>query len=285
MTHHPPPRSRVVLIDGGPGATTLLVLAANGVISRFDAVVVLDTGRNLAHHRPLVGLRRIAVGAGMDWILAETGPVVQASLDSSVLPLPMFTLAPDGAQGRLPNGCARRQSFALLGVVRHLLGYPRPRPVPDGVVAECATGTALGQVQTPPSTGPHYVRVRHPLTEIGWTRSDCAAFLAHHSLPAELDLACVACPLRSNQPWRHLREADSATFADAVAVDATLRHGHPDPARRGMPPGTQFFLHPDRVPLDQVDLTGPNGSELSGCAPWACRGNGTGTPEQEGGNR
>lgn len=175
--------------------------------------------------------------------------------------------------------------MAFAGVVRHLLGYSRPRPVPNGIVAECATGTTLGQTQTPPSTGPRYVHFRHPLIDIGWTHRDCVAFLAHQDLPAELDLACVACPLRSNRFWRQLREDAPAAFAEAVAVDTTLRHGHPSPALRGMPPGTQFFLHPDRVPLDQVDLTEPCGSESSGCTPWTCRGNGPGTSEQRGGNR
>ncbi|MFE9246441.1 hypothetical protein [Nocardiopsis sp. NPDC006938] len=285
MTHHPPLRTRLLLIDGSPGATTLLVLAAHGAIPAFDAVVALDIGRNLVRSQPLVALRQMAIAAGMDWNLAQTGDTVQAALDGTVLPLPLFTLTPDGVRGRLPHGCARRQSFALTGVVRQLLGYPRPRPVPDGIVAECATGTALGQPQAPPSTGPRYVRVRHPLIEIGWTRSDCAAFLAHHELPAELDLACIACPLRSNRAWRQLREDAPAAFAEAVAVDTTLRHGHPSPARRGMPPGTQFFLHPDRVPLDQVDLTEPGEAEPSGCTPWTRRGNGHGNSEQRGSNR
>lgn len=286
MTHHPPPHTRVLLIDGSPGATTLLILAAHGAIPMFHAVLVPDTGKNLTQtHRPLAALRRMATAAGMDWTPAKAGNPVQSSLDGAVLPLPLFTLTPDGAPGQLPHGCARRQGVALSGIVRHLLGYPRPRPVPDRIVAECGTGTTLGQAEAPPSIGPRYVRLRHPLIEIGWTDADCAAFLAHHELPAELDLACVACPVRSNQSWRHLRENDPAAFAEAVAVDVALRHGHPNSARRGMPPGTTYYLHPDRVPLDQVDLTEPNGSEPNACTPWTCRGNGSGDSEQRGGNR
>lgn len=289
MTHRPPPRKRVLLIDGGPGATTLLVLAAHGAIPTFDAVVALDTSQNLTrthrtHHR-LAELRQMAVAADMDWILATTGDTVQVSLDGSVVPLPLFTLTPDGAQGRLPHGCTRRQGVALAGAVRDLLGHPRPRPVPEGIVAECATGTTLGQAHTSSSIGPHYVRVRLPLTDIGWTHDDCVAFLAHHELPAELDLACLACPMRSNRSWRHLRDTEPAAFADAIAVDAALRHGHPSPELRGMPRGTTFFLHEDRVPLDQVDLTEPRGSEPSGCTPWTYRGNGSGDSKQKDGNR
>lgn len=285
MNHRPPPRKRVLLIDGSPGATALLVLATHGVIPRVDAVVVLDTGRNLAWFHRLGALRRMTIAAGMEWILAQAGDAVQASLDGTVMPLPLFTFAPDGVRGRLPNGCARRQGVALAGVVRHLLGYPRPQPVPEEVVAECVTGTVLGQAQTPPSTGPRYVCFRHPLIDIGWTRSDCVAFLAHHGLPVDLDLACIACPLRTNQLWRQLRDAAPGTFSEAVAVDTALRHGHPSPALRGMPPGTTFYLHPDRVPLDQVDLTEPCGSGVSGCTPWTYRGDRSGTAEQRNGSQ
>ncbi|GAB3712746.1 hypothetical protein [Nocardiopsis oceani] len=164
--------------------------------------------------------------------------------------------------------------MALSSAVRRLLGYPRPTPIPDGVAAECATGTALGQAQAqaPPSTGPRYIRFRRPVIDIGWTSTDCAAFLAQHGLPTTLDLACIPCPLRSNRSWRHLRDTDPAAFADAVSIDTTLRHGHPSPALRGMPDGTTFYLHPDRVPLDQADLSTDTGWHPCGCAPWACRG-------------
>lgn len=85
-------------------------------------------------------------------------------------------------------------------------------------------------------------------------------------------MACVACPNRSNHGWAHLRAADPATFTEAVAADAILRHGHPGAETRGMPPGTLYFLHPDRVPLDQADLSATTDPGPDGCAPWACRG-------------
>lgn len=282
MTHHPPARFRVLLIDGSPGATTLLVLAAHGAIPRFDAVMALDTGRNLARAHPLIALRRVAVASGMDWILATTEPTVQSSLDGSVMPLPLFTLSGDGVPGQLPQGCARRQGVTLSGAVRRLLGYPRPRRVPEGVVVECATGTTLGQAPAPPSTGPRYVRITHPLIDIGWTSSDCAALLAHHGLPADLDLVCSACPMRSNGSWRRLRETDPATFAEAIAVDVTLRHGHPSSAPRGMPPGTTYYVHPSRAPLADVDLGIDLGAVPDGCSPWSCRSDAA-SPDAPGG--
>jgi len=286
MPHHPPSRKRLLLIDGNPGATTLLLLAAHGAIPAFDAVLAPYTGwfpNQTLDHLDLLG--RIATGVGMDWVRAETEDTAQESLDGARVPLPLHTLTADDVAGRLPQGCARRQGMALRGAVRHLLGYPRPTSVPGHVVVECATGAGLEQARIPLTRGPRYVRYRRPLVDIGWTSTDCRALLAHHELPADLDLACIACPMRSHRAWRHLRTTDPAAFAEAVAVDATLRHGHPDPALRGMPPGTLFFLHPDRVPLDRADLSVDHGPQLSGCVPRACRREGDGTWLRKGGNR
>lgn len=285
MPHHPPFRKRL-LIDGSPGATTLLLPAAHCAIPSFDVVLAADTGwfldQSLDH---LNVLRRIATGAGMDWVRAHTGDTARDSLNGVRVPLPLHTLTADNTYGRLAQGCARRQGVALRSAVRHQLGHPRPTPAPEGVAAECTTGTALDQAHAPPPAGPHYVRHRHPVVHIGWTSTDCRALLAHHEPPTDLDLACLACPMRSNRSWRYLRTTDRAAFAEAVAVDTALRHAHPDPAPHGMPPGTLFFLHPDRVPLDQADLSPNTGPQLSGCMPRACRSEGDGTWQTKGGNR
>ncbi|WP_236572283.1 hypothetical protein [Nocardiopsis sp. FR4] len=250
MTHPTPPRQRLLLLDGSPGATTLLLLAAHGALPAFDAVLVPDTRWYPPRtYRYLERLHHIAAEAAKPWHWAKTSDTAQECLNSHrSCPLPLFTLTPDGIPGRLPQVCARRQGISLADTTRRLLGCPRPTSVPEGVVAECATGEALEHAHHPLAIGPRYVRFHRPLVDIGWTSTDCAAFLAHYELPADLDLACTACPMRSNRSWRHLRATDPAAFADAVAVDTLIRHGHPEAASHGMPPGTTFFLHPDRIP-------------------------------------
>lgn len=261
----------MLLIDGTPGAITLLLLASQRVVPSFEAVLVPDTGWMLPRtRRDLDRLANLATDTGMRWIHAPTGNTAHETVNGPLMPLPLYTLNADGAQGRLPQGCAQRQGVALSNTVRRLLGHPRPHPVPEGVVAECATDTTLDHTGTPDPTGPTYIRFRRPLIAIGWTDADCAALLTYYGLPTTMDLACIACPLRSNRAWRHLRDTDPASFADAVAVDVTLRHGHPDPALHGRPSGTTFYLHPDRVPLGQTDLESgtSTGTDRSGCAPW-----------------
>ncbi|WP_223830220.1 hypothetical protein [Nocardiopsis quinghaiensis] len=278
----------MLLLDSSPGATALLILAAHRALPPFDAVLIPDTGwYPPTGYRMLERLRRVALQAAMGWEPVKTAPIAHRTLNpgGALCPLPLFALHPDGAPGRLPEGCARSTAVALTHRIRRLLGYPRSNPVPGGVVAECATGAGLEHVRFPLPTGPRYVLFRRPLVDIGWTSRDCRALLHHHGLEDGPDMACVACPHRSNHGWARLRYTDSAAFAEAVAVDATLRHDHPEAPQLGMPPGTLYYLHPDRVPLDQADLsTGPD-TALGGCVPWACHGRGPDAPVDGGGIR
>lgn len=282
MAHHTPPCTRLLLLDGSPGATALLLMAAHGAMPRFDAVLVPNTRWEPKHSRQdLNTLARLATDAGMRWIHAPTGDTQRDVLEGVIMPLPLHTLTADGVRGRLPQVCAHRQGVALSTSVRRLLGHPRPYPVPQGAMARCATGATLDHTRDPLPSGPPYLRFHRPLIDIGWTKADCAALVAYHGLPRHLDLACLACPQRSNTAWRHLRQNSSAEWDEAVAVDATVRHGHPDPASRGMPPGTTFHLHPDRLPLEQADLS-PN-TDPHGCLPWS--GNRTPQPNPNGDGR
>jgi hypothetical protein len=49
-----------------------------------------------------------------------------------------------------------------------------------------------------------------------------------------------------------MKANDPVSFADAVAIDKTIRAGMPGPKR---PKGDAWFVHRDRVPLDEVDLS------------------------------
>ncbi|MEV0133713.1 hypothetical protein AB0H83_35275 [Dactylosporangium sp. NPDC050688] len=81
-----------------------------------------------------------------------------------------------------------------------------------------------------------------------------------------------------------MRAGSPAEWADAVAFDAAIRHGSARANADGHPLRGQFFLHRQRVPLDQVvlrpkpatddsDGTGGDaggGGDAPGCGPWTC---------------
>ncbi|MEV6822101.1 hypothetical protein AB0M72_25475 [Nocardiopsis dassonvillei] len=267
-TPTPRPRLRLLLLDGSPGAAALLLLAAHRALPSFDAVLVPDTGWYPASgYRALNRLRGIASEAAMGWEPVKTAPIAHRTLNPrGSVPLPLFALHPDGTPGRLPEGCARSTAMALTQRIRHLLGYPRSTPVPDGIVAHCATGNGTDHAHQGPAVGPSFVRLHRPLVDLGWSAQDCRALLFHHGLDPDPDLSCTACPHRSDRSWARLRRTEPDVFADAVAVDTLVRHGRPRAATHGMPPGTTFAA-PD------------------GCVPWACHGPATGGAADGGGIR
>ena len=93
---------------------------------------------------------------------------------------------------------------------------------------------------------------RFPLYDDEMTRSDCVAYLKEQAIPHEVpSSACVFCPVKTNQEWRHLRDNNPAGWARAVEVDDALKR-----------PGTvanrnleqSMYLHRCCLPLAVVDL-------------------------------
>jgi hypothetical protein len=81
----------------------------------------------------------------------------------------------------------------------------------------------------------------------------------------------LGCPFHTDAEWVRLRDGSPAEWADAVAFDAQIRDGSARATAEGHPLRGQFFLHRQRVPLDQVVLRPrETGEDTPGCSPWAC---------------
>ncbi|MEU8158801.1 hypothetical protein [Micromonospora parva] len=81
----------------------------------------------------------------------------------------------------------------------------------------------------------------------------------------------LTCPFHDDGFWFALREHSPQEWADAVAFDRSIRNGSARANADGHPFRGQFFLHRQRVPLDQVQLRPPpQPAEAPGCGPWSC---------------
>ncbi|MBG0568204.1 hypothetical protein I4J89_42940 [Actinoplanes sp. NEAU-A11] len=156
--------------------------------------------------------------------------------------------------------------------VRRRLGYPHPGRVPAGVYAQMAIGISVDEVHRARDADVGYMRNVFPLLDLGWRRGDCSRFLAEHGLADTPRSACLGCPFHTDLEWVRLRDEDPAGWADAVAFDAAIRHGSARANADGHPLRGQFFLHRQRVPLDEVVLRPRAGDqqETPGCGPWSC---------------
>jgi len=126
--------------------------------------------------------------------------------------------------------------------------------VPAGVYAQISIGISVDEIGRARDADVRYMRNTFPLLDLGWRRADCRRFLAQHGLGGTPRSSCVGCPYHRDDFWHRLKTTSPAEWADAVAFDHAIRHGSTRANADGHPLRGQFFLHPSRVPLDQVML-------------------------------
>jgi hypothetical protein len=148
--------------------------------------------------------------------------------------------------------------------------------VPAGVFAQIAIGISVDEIGRARDADVAYMRSVFPLLDLEWRREDCVAHLERHGLAGTPKSSCLGCPFHDDTFWTNLKTDSPAEWADAVAFDAAIRHGSARANAQGHPLRGQFFLHRQRVPLDQVVLkprTGKDGGgdpDAPGCGPWTC---------------
>ncbi|MEV0005636.1 hypothetical protein AB0H28_25590 [Micromonospora sp. NPDC050980] len=269
------PTHRYLSLGAGVQSSTLLLLAAQGAIPGFDAAIFADTGwEPAAVYRHLDRLTGIARQAGIEVVRVSTGDIRADALDPGhrFASMPLFTLGPNGERGMARRQCTGEYKIKpIKAEVRRRLGYPHPTRVPAGVWAEVAIGISLDEIGRARDSDVAYMRNVHPLLDLGWRRTDCLRFLAQHGLADTPKSSCVGCPFHDDGFWLAMREHSPQEWADAVAFDRAIRNGSARANADGHPLRGQFFLHRQRVPLDEVQLRPrPRPGDAPGCGPWTC---------------
>jgi hypothetical protein len=272
----PAPSARYLGLGAGIQSSTCLLLAIQGKIPPFDAAVFADTGWEPASvYTHLDRLERLAATAGIPVVRVSTGNIRADALDPKhrFASMPLFTLGPNGERGMARRQCTSEYKIKpIKAEVRRRLGYPHPARIPAGLVAEIAIGISVDEVHRARDADVAYMRNVFPLLDLGWRRSDCVAHLAEHGLGTTPRSACLGCPYHTDAEWARLRGRSPAEWADAVAFDTLIRNGSARANADGHPLRGQFFLHRQRVPLDQARLRPQPGDEADtpGCGPWTC---------------
>ncbi|MEU8332156.1 hypothetical protein AB0J14_35105 [Micromonospora arborensis] len=270
------PTHRYLSLGAGVQSSTLLLLAAHGQVPTFDAAIFANTGwEPAAVYAHLRRLEQLATRSGIPVVRVAAGDIRRDALDPDhrFASMPLFTLGPNGERGMARRQCTGEYKIKPIKVeVRRRLGYPHPARVPAGVIAEMAIGISLDEIGRARDADVAYMRNVFPLLDLGWRRKDCLAYLAAHGWADTPRSACVGCPFRTDAEWVRLRHDDPTGWVDAVAFDAAIRHGSARANAAGQPLRGQFFLHRQRVPLDQVTLRPRTEAQtdVPGCGPWTC---------------
>ncbi|GAA3212179.1 hypothetical protein GCM10020256_11410 [Streptomyces thermocoprophilus] len=143
--------------------------------------------------------------------------------------------------------------------VRELLGYPYPARIPKGVFVEHWVGISTDEFHRAKDADVKYMRNRHPLLDMSWSRADCARYLTSLGLADTPKSSCLGCPFHGNAQWRHIRDTSPSEWADVVEFDTAIRQGNARANATGNRLLGEAFLHRSRVPLSEAppSITSP----------------------------
>jgi hypothetical protein len=242
----------VLSLGAGVQSTALSLMAARGELGPMPPLAVFaDTGWEPAH-----------VYRHLDWLDAELGQagmrVIRAHAGSLRVDLvefaegrgkgyaspPLYLRGDVSDQGMLRRQCTREYKVDVIARALRAEGYGPTSPVEQWL------GISLDEaVQRMRPSRISWIRSRWPLVEKQVTRQGCIRWLEQAGYPVPGKSACIGCPYHSDAVWRDLRDNRPDEWTDAVEVDRAIRRL---PNVEG-----EAFLHRQRVPLDEVDLSVP----------------------------
>lgn len=234
-------------------STTLALMAAHGEIESPDCAIFADTQWEPA-----------AVYAHLDWLETvlpfPVRRVTAGSIRENIrtrrnasggryVVIPWHQVRPDGQDAVGRRHCTSEYKLTpIMHEIRTLLGKPGHAYIPPGSV-DVLIGISRDEAHRMKPDRRRYMVNHFPLVDLGMRRSDCLRWLDRHGYPKPTKSACLGCPFHDNDYWRHLRDTSPDEWQDAIKADRELRQGD----NRGM--RNIEYMHRDRVPLDQVDLS------------------------------
>jgi len=258
------PDLRVLSLGAGVQSSCMALMASRGDIDgpRPDFAIFADTGWEpqhtydyLAYLEPLLAFPLIRVSAGN----LRDDLIARSSARSGRFTNVPFFLQTDTKPGQVRDGIGRRQCTSHYKIepinrkVRELLGVG-PRARVRAGAAETWVGISVDEIMRATPSKIAYSVKRFPLLEARMTRRDCIAWLEARQYRVPPKSACLGCPFHSNAEWRALRSRPEE-WADTVAIDRLIRQ----PIDKAGSPTLRArqYMHPARVPLDEVDLSTP----------------------------
>jgi hypothetical protein len=172
------------------------------------------------------------------------------TLSGSPIP-PWFLTTPKG-RAMLPKQCSGQfKRDVVVGEIRRRIGLQPRQRGPKETEIEVWIGISTDEMVRVATSRQNWIHNRHPLVELNMSRNQCLRWLQDRQLPTPPKSACVYCPFRRNDGWRHMRDTAPDDFAEACRVDNSIRNGHS--GHDG-----EAFVHRSCVPLDRADLEDPN---------------------------
>ncbi len=228
---------KVLSLGWGVQSFTLAAMSALGEIERVDVALHSDT----LHESYLT----YQYAERMSTWLAERGVKVvtvknpvnwDARLKEGQIFLPAYSLSEKGKKGSLLRTCTHRWKIVPM---RRWLQVNR-----HGQRIEQWLGISTDEALRMKPSDVKYIENRFPLIELGMSRKDCVTWLENHGLEIPPRSSCTFCPYHNTAEWQRVKNTPH-DWSEAVSVDRKLRK---------LRPPYDLFIHPARIPLEEVDL-------------------------------
>lgn len=228
---------RMLSLGVGVQSTTLAFMIKHGLFEMVDCALFADTGNEkkktyryldwLEQQLPFPIYRGTA-GKMSDDIMRDEKPEVRFLL-------PTYTA--DGGLGK--RQCTRHYKLDVIKRLARDRGATRANP------ATMLIGISDDEAIRMNSSDVQYIRNSYPLVDAGLTRGHCVEWMTKMGYPLPPKSACTHCGYQNNLEWRSL-EPDERE--QVIVLDRFIRN-------RGSTPGVVQYLHRDRVPLEEADLS------------------------------
>lgn len=228
---------RFLSLGAGVQSSTLALMIAHGEVESVDAAVFADTQAEPK-----------AVYDWLDWLEKQLPyPVYRVSAGNllndvvnrkdNYNPIPAYR---DGSIGR--RQCTWQYKLRPLHKkMRELAGLEKGERS-KGAVVTALLGISQDEIFRMKPSQFAWLKNDWPLIDKGMTRGHCLEWMRNKGYPLPPRSACVFCPYKSDDEWRHTKETDADGWRIAVEVDRLI-------ANYGE------RLHRSEKPLDAVELT------------------------------
>lgn len=268
----------VLSLGAGVQSTTVLLMSIIGELPKLDHAIFADTGWEpaavythlnwLAGECEKAGIRLHKVGSGrirqdameaqragaslgLDKEESEKAKANGAPRDKRRwASLPYFTKDREtGSPGMIKRQCTYDYKIQHIEqcLRRDVLGLKPRQKGPKEPVIRQWRGISWDEWSRVRKSDHKWMVTWHPLVDMRMTRLGCLEWLRTHGYQEAPRSACIGCPFHHNDEWRDMRDNRPDEWQDAVEFDAAIRKCG---GMRG-----DIFLHAQRVPLDEVDLT------------------------------
>lgn len=260
---------RVLSLGAGVQSSTVFMMSCVGELPRLDYAVFADTGwEPRAVYEWLQWLQEQSAKYGIPIAVVNNGNVKQDCLDVQVSgnkqagkrfgSMPFRTA--DG--GMVRRTCTDEYKIRPLEefVKREVLGWKQGQRGPKEPVVERWFGISADEPQRMRQPKTLWETYYYPLCGVEFSRKgvhntfphkfkrqDCLDWMAAKGFPEPPRSACIGCPFRSNEEWRHLKKTAPEEWEEAVEFDSRIRQCS------GM--RSETYLHRDLIPLGKVDLS------------------------------